>query len=149
MPKPCGIFFKAFIVPHSFGFHFYNLFDIFTFVHLTFYGLFWQINWLLGIFFAQFFFSYSIKIDTKSLLGINEKFLVFKEIYPPQNLKRVIFSLCKLQIWAVFVWARSLWQSTSASCFWEFVHRQNYVTVHVLGPVPLCHSDLMWKCAVF
>lgn len=59
-------------------------------------------------FLPNFFFSYSIKIDTKSLLGINEKFLVFKEIYPPQNLKRVIFSLCKLQIWAVFVWARSL-----------------------------------------
>lgn len=75
-----NFFFKAFIVPHSFGFHFYNLFNIFTFVHLTFYGLTDQL--VIGYIFCPNFFSYSIKIDTKSLLGINEKFLVKKSIHP-------------------------------------------------------------------
>lgn len=148
MPKPCGIFFKALIVPHYFGFHFYNLFKNFTFVHLTFYALFWRINWLLGIFFAVIFFPYSIKQDTKSLLGINEKFLVRKYIHP-KTFKRVVFSICKLQTWAVFVWASSLWQSTSAYCYQGFVHSQNYVPVNVRGLFPLWQWFDMKECAIF
>lgn len=56
---------------------------------------------VVGYVFALIFFFLQYQIVTKSL-EINEKiFLVFKEIYPPQNLfKRVTFSICKLQIWA-------------------------------------------------
>lgn len=68
-------FFKALIVPHYFGFHFYNLFKIFTFVHLTFYGLFWQINWLLGIFFALSFFFLTVSYRHQIFVGNEWKIL--------------------------------------------------------------------------
>lgn len=150
MPKPCGILFKALIVPHYFGFHFYNLFKNFTFVHLTFYALFWRINWLLGIFFAVIFFPYSIKQDTKSLLGINEKFLVFKEIYPPQNLSL-------RELYSPFVNCRSglfLYGPVAFDKALQLTVTKDLFTARIMSQSMYedcfpSDSDLIWKSAPF